>query len=183
MPNWAMGDIAVTGTCKEVLAFSNRFITGDKVSTLPGKRFFARSFIGVPRKILHGDIEDFFMNAKEDEVRTINLLVSFAWSAMSCLINGYPQQNPKECITLSEACVNDHVSVEIHTAETGIGFEEEITCSKTGCITNIERELVVFVCPECGESSSLASFEDPDDYECWNCGHEGLVPPAEEEAK
>jgi len=183
MPNWAMGDVSITGTRTEVLAFSDRFIADDAESTVPGKKYFARSFVDIPRKTLHGDIEDFFRHAAEDEERTMSLLVTFAWSAMSCLIDGYPQHNTKDCITLAEACVEDHVSVEIHTSETGMCFEEEITCDKSGFITNVERDLQRFVCPECGESSWLASFEDPDDYECWECSHEGLVPPSQEETK
>lgn len=29
MPNWAMGDVSITGTRTEVLAFSDRFIADD----------------------------------------------------------------------------------------------------------------------------------------------------------
>ena len=174
MPNWAMGDVFITGTRKEVLEFSDRFITEDSPSTVPGKRYFARSFVEIPRKTLRADIKDAFKTAAEGEERTMSIFVSFAWSATSCLIDGYPQNNTQECITLAEACVEDHVSVEIHTSEPGMCFEEEITCDYSGNITNIERDLSVFVCPECGEATCLSSFEDPDEAECWNCGHEGL---------
>lgn len=174
MPNWAMGDVFITGTRKKVLEFSDRFITEDNQSTVPGKRFFARSFIDIPRKTLRADIEDFFRHATDDEERTMSFFVSFAWSAMSCLIDGYPQSNTQECITLAEACVEDHVSVEIHTSEPSMCFEEEIACDYNGNTTNIRRDLSVFVCPECGATTCLSAFEDPDEAECCNCGHEGL---------
>ena len=44
MPNWAFGNVKVTGTREGVKSFVERFISSDDQSTVPGKRFFARSF-------------------------------------------------------------------------------------------------------------------------------------------
>lgn len=179
MPNWAIGSVDVTGTREAVLAFSDRFITSDEISTVPGRKFFARSFLEEFRESIRGEICEYFKSAVPEEKRSFNLGVMFAWSATSCVISGYPQQNPDECITLSEACVEDCVAVEIHTSETGMSFEEEIICDEDGNCSDIERDLVSYRCPECGEIWCLASFEDPDDYECCECGHEGLIPKEE----
>lgn len=180
MPNWAIGSVDVTGTREAVLAFSDRFITDDEISTVPGRKCFARSFLEESREDFRNEIKEFFKSAASDEKRTFNLGVMFAWSATSCMINGYPQANPNECITLAEACTEDCVSVEIHTSETGMCFEEEITCDEDGNCTDVERDMDSYRCPECGEVWCLASFEDPDDYECCECGHQGLVPREDE---
>lgn len=181
MPNWAIGSVDVTGTCEAALAFSDRFITSDKISTIPGRKYFARSFVEESREDFRNEISEYFKSAASDEKRTFNLGVMFAWSATSCTISGYPQQNSDECITLAEACMEDRVSVEIHTSETGMCFEEEIICDEKGNCSDEERDLIGYCCPECGEIWSLASFEDPDDYECCECGHEGLVLKEERE--
>lgn len=181
MPNWAIGPVDITGTRTAVLAFSDRFISDDEQRTVPGRRYFARSFLESPRELTRSDIMSVFEGSSETEERLFTLYISFAWSATSCMINGYPQQNQAECITLSEACIEDQVSVDIRTTEPGISFEEEIHCGKDGNCQDIEHELRVFKCPECGEPCSLASFEDPAEYLCCECGHEGMVPYETEE--
>ena len=50
MPNWAFGKVEVTGTRKGVKSFIERFISNDDPSTVPGKRFFARSFMNEKRQ-------------------------------------------------------------------------------------------------------------------------------------
>ena len=45
MPNWAFGYVNVTGTRDGIKSFIERFVSEDDPSTIPGKRFFARSFI------------------------------------------------------------------------------------------------------------------------------------------
>lgn len=44
MPNWAFGYVNVTGTRDGIKSFIERFVSEDDPSTIPGKRFFARSF-------------------------------------------------------------------------------------------------------------------------------------------
>ena len=43
MPNWAFGYVNVTGTRDGIKSFIERFVSEDDPSTIPGKRFFARS--------------------------------------------------------------------------------------------------------------------------------------------
>lgn len=45
MPNWAFGYVNVTGTRDGIKSFIERFVSEDDPSTIPGKRFFARSFM------------------------------------------------------------------------------------------------------------------------------------------
>lgn len=172
MPNWAMGEVQITGLKAGVSAFAKRFICDDQSES--GTRYFARSFTDTSEKALTESVEEFFKNAAVDEERTFCLDISFAWSAYSCLLDGYPQQFASQCITLSEACFEDHVSVEIRTSETGMCFEEFISCDSNGeCVSTCES-LKEYKCPECGETQCLASFEDPDEAECCECGCVGL---------
>lgn len=50
MPNWAFGYVNVTGTRDGIKSFIERFVSEDDPSTIPGKRFFARSFIQSKRQ-------------------------------------------------------------------------------------------------------------------------------------
>ena len=76
--------------------------------------------------------------------------------------------------TLVDACVEDHVSVEIHSAETGMCFEEEITCDESGDLFNSESDLSRCKCRNCGEISHFGSFEDLEEAECPECGECGF---------
>lgn len=50
MPNWSFGYVNVTGTRDGIKSFIERFVSEDDPSTIPGKRFFARSFIQSKRQ-------------------------------------------------------------------------------------------------------------------------------------
>lgn len=115
-----------------------------------------------------------FSEPAVDAKASYSFVASFAWSAYSCLIGGYPQNSPSECLTLSEACAEDGVSVIIQTSEPGICFEEHITCDDTGTVEHTEKDLLAYKCRHCGEITSFASFEDPDDQECPECGNCGF---------
>ena len=78
----------------------------------------------------------------------------------------YPQHHAEACLTLGDACVEDHVSVKVRTSETGLCFEECITCDLNGNIDYEEHDLSKFKCSKCGEVTHLSSFEDPDEQEC-----------------
>ena len=103
-----------------------------------------------------------------------SFLIMFAWSVWSCMIDGYPQRNDAECITLSEACMEDHVAVEIRSTETGMCFEEHVTCDEDGNLNHAERDLNRCKCRNCGEISYFGSFENLDDAECSECGECGF---------
>ena len=131
MPNWAFGYVNVTGTRDGIKSFIERFVSEDDPSTIPGKRFFARSFIQSKRQAFIDEAMKEFSEPAVDAKASYSFVASFAWSAYSCLIGGYPQNSPSECLTLSEACAEDGVSVMIQTSEPGICFEEHITCDDT----------------------------------------------------
>ena len=132
MPNWAFGNVKVTGTREGVKSFVERFISSDDQSTVPGKRFFARSFSEQKREQSVKDAMEEFEGKADNETAEHSFLIMFAWSVWSCMIDGYPQRNDAECITLSEACMEDHVAVEIRSTETGMCFEEHVTCDEDG---------------------------------------------------
>lgn len=56
MPNWAFGYVNVTGTRDGIKSFIERFVSEDDPSTIPGKRFFARSFIQSKRQAFIQDL-------------------------------------------------------------------------------------------------------------------------------
>lgn len=60
MPNWAFGNVKVTGTREGVKSFVERFISSDDQSTVPGKRFFCpelfRADARAERQGCHGRI-------------------------------------------------------------------------------------------------------------------------------
>lgn len=174
MPNWAVGEVKVTGTREGVKSFVERFISDDAPSTIPGKRFFARSFTHRKREQSLTEVMMDFEGHANDDICEHVLLVMFAWSVWSCIIEGYPQRNAAECITLSEACKEDCVSVEIHSAESGLCFEEHVTCDENGNLNHTERDLSRCKCRNCGEISHFGSFEDLDDAECPECGECGF---------
>ena len=174
MPNWAFGTVKVTGTREGVKSFVERFISSDDQSTVPGKRFFARSFSEQKREQSVKDAMEEFEGKADNETAEHSFLIMFAWSVWSCMIDGYPQRNDAECITLSEACMEDHVAVEIRSTETGMCFEEHVTCDEDGNLNHAERDLSRCKCRNCGEISLFGSFEDLDDAECSECGECGF---------
>ena len=174
MPNWAFGNVKVTGTREGITSFIERFVSEDEPSTVAGKRFFARSFIHEKRQELIDEAMAEFENKALEDTAEYTFVAMFAWSAYSCLIDGYPQQNKEECITLVDACVEDHVSVEIHSTETGMCFEEEITCDESGDLFNSESDLSRCKCRNCDEISHFGSFEDLEEAECPECGECGF---------
>ena len=152
MPNWACGNVEVTGKRDGVIAFVNRFLDiHGKTGKEPDTRFFARSFLDDDREWVISDVTRQTEADPENAAATVVFPVSFAWSAYSCVIDGYPQHNP-DCITLTEACQQDHVRVHIQTEEPGIFFEEDIFVDEHGRLTNSSQDLIM------RSSSSISSF-------------------------
>lgn len=174
MPNWAMGTVYVTGKQANVLAFSKRFITDDKPSTVEGIKYFARSFANNKREDVEQYIRSEFEGKGQEVETTVEIPMDFAWSAYSCLIAGYPQRSEGECITIQDACVMDQVDVEIRTTEPGMCFEEQISCDREGDLTNECYDLTSARCKHCGEVQGVGSFEDLDEVECYECGEVGF---------
>lgn len=89
MPNWAFGYVNVTGTRDGIKSFIERFVSEDDPSTIPGKRFFARSFIQSKRQAFIDEAMKEFSEPAVDAKASYSFVASFAWSAYSCLIGGY----------------------------------------------------------------------------------------------
>ena len=178
MPNWAMGQVTVKGEKAHIVSFVERFISHDDPSTIPGKKYFARSFLEAHRDTV---LQDMILPTDPSEPAELTFLASFAWSAHSCIVSGYPESHEDECITLIDACMEDLVDVEIRTSEPGLCFEEELICTQDGSFTETERDLSCVRCPHCGAYQSAGSFDDPDELECYECGEIGLVRCNDEE--
>jgi len=176
MPNWACGSVSITGTKSNVVSFVSRFIHDEGVETDQKHRFFARSFTNDKKQSVLDAVEEAFQEIPADAEYTFDLAVDFAWSAHSCLIDGYPQDNSQECITLSIACIADRVSVEITTEECGMCFTEYITCDKTGDLTSECEDFQEYKCKNCGEVMSLSPSDDPEEAECFECENLGFEP-------
>lgn len=133
MPNWSWGEISVNGYKKDVEAFCELFIFSDEEGSKK-KPFFARSFINSYTKEQFK--EEFFKDIGDFEVISVDFDAEFAWSAHSCLVEGYP--NKKDgCVTLKDACKKHNVGVSIEAEEPGMGFAESISCSPKGALSEV----------------------------------------------
>jgi len=179
MPNWACGTVSITGPKQNILKFADRFIYNEQADSdnKPEHRFFARSFSSYTQAGMTDEIEALFADTKPGTEATFSLPIDFAWSAYSCLIKGYPQDFAEECITLSDACKLDGVSVEIQTDEPGMCFEETITCDKDGNIDAQSCEMPAYTCPHCDATHAYPSFVGLDESACYECGEIGLTKP------
>ena len=185
MPNWAFGTATITGTESSVIKFVNRFIfDGDEDRDYENReqKYFARSFTNN----LHDDVlkklAEVFCGLSADDTGVFELPVDFAWSAQNCLIDGYPQDYPDYCITLSTACIEDQVSVEITTEEEDMSFREFINCDNQGQLSSNCKCIMPCKCRNCGSIFGLVSFNDAYKYSCYECGEVGLD-PVEEDAE
>ena len=179
MPNWAFGEVKVTGTKPCIKAFLQRFLQPTEPCAVEGKKYFARSFLYENRELYERDIEDLFHDHPEEK-DTFIIPAEFAWSAATCLIGRYPEIYPDTCISLREACHEDQVDVHITTTEYGMCFCEEITCTASGELEDKCSPLREAVCEKCRTIQSISCFEDYDEAVCCECSQEGLVPVKEE---
>ena len=76
MPNWAFGTVKVTGTREGIKSFVERFISSDDQSTVPGKRFFARSFSEHMREQSIKDAMEEFEGKADNETAEHMLVLS-----------------------------------------------------------------------------------------------------------
>lgn len=90
MPNWAMGTIEVTGKESGVISFVERFSDWHEPA-VPGKKYFARSIVDEDRSKLIKRIRYENHGRPKDINIQVDFEASFAWSAYSCLVSGYPQ--------------------------------------------------------------------------------------------
>lgn len=171
MPNWALGEISVSGTKQSVNNFISRFIYDDEVGTkdTSARKYFARSFINESKRLTEDEIDDNFKDIEIDDYGTYFFTVMFAWSGATCLIDGYPSRD-NECITIMDACKEDKVSVEINVEESGNLFEETISCDENGEYTYECEDMKIYKCKSCGYTEGIPSFYTLEDFECCECG-------------
>ena len=175
MPNWAYGNVEVTGERNGLLQFVLRF-SGHETGQHHDK-YFPSSFINTSKVDV---IVDIVKRTQNKAVATVVLPATFAWSAYKCLIKGYPQAHPDKFISLSDACIEDQVRAHIQTEEPGLYFEEDIVADETGEVKNSFMQLKTARCPKCGNEQGVASFMDLDELECIECGCGGLEMKEEE---
>lgn len=181
MPNWAFGDVEVTGTKAGVTSFSKRFIFPDGPRITPHVRIFGRSFHDDHREHIMSSIDAEFKGKSDDAVSTVTLSISFAYSANSCLISRYPVIDPVGCISLPDACKMDQVNVHLHTYLFDEGTEEDMTCTAEGVLVQETMDMIRAKCPHCGDVQSVVTTEDLKEATCCECGHTGLHVCTEED--
>ena len=182
MPDWAIGDVTVCGTKNAVSAFARRFIA-DQECMNADTRIFGQSYVYSTRDEVDSLIESSFQNTEENEMRTVVFQAGFAWAADYCLISNWPVKEPERYISLSEACIEDHVSTEVNTLILELYLEENIICTADGALTSRCADMLKGKCNHCGAIQSVASFEDLTEVECFECGRTGFSVYEEEERK
>jgi hypothetical protein len=127
IPNWCGGVVTVSGKPENVKEFCKLFLFEEDTDNEDiNKKYFARSFIHSKWKAFEEEM------GFKDNPNEVQFVVDFAWSAWSCLIEGYPQEFKDTCVTLKWACKKYDVKVDITTEELGMCFEEEIKADKKG---------------------------------------------------
>jgi len=174
MPNWASGAVSVTGRKDSALNFARRFIYEDAQRDLAKPYYFARSFAQDSWGETIEIINNLFDGVPAGTESKLNMDIEFAWSASSCLLFDNSNKIPGS-ITLSDACIEDNVSVEIKTEESDLGFIENITCGKDGSVTFQTQDMPVYVCPVCGSEYFIKSYMDISEFECMLCEKTGLI--------
>ena len=181
MPNWAMGSVEVTGKAAGVISFVERFLDWND-QEVPKKKYFARSIVDEDRSSLIKRIRHENHGRPKDINIQVDFEASFAWSAYSCLVSGYPQAAADVCIPLEQACRDDGVSVQIYTEESGNWFEEDLRCDSEGNISYSSKDLTLVCCRHCGEKQGISSRANLDEVECCECGQIGFDYVKKEEA-
>ena len=162
MPNWCFGMVSVSGKPEKVKEFCKLFVFADEANKDNSKqgKYFAKSFV-------QQDWASFVKDYDLGDTTGVDFSVDFAWSAWSCLIEGYPQRNKRHCITLKSACKKYGVKVEIKTEEPSLGFEEIIVADKVDVFYD-SKKMPLFECV-CGATQYVSSDTDLKDIECWDC--------------
>ena len=162
IPNWCTAQIQVTGKdATSVEAFCKHFIFDEEVDKEGKKEYFARSFANVPWKYFKKEVG----LGKHKEVE---FGIDFAWSAHSCIIEGYPDGG--DLITLSDACKKHKVYVTIDTEEEGMGFEEHIECNEKGKLVKQDCvDMPEYQCLKCKEKQMMPTHYDTEDESCYSC--------------
>lgn len=119
MPNWAETDMAVVIPSRNVDGFMALFLSHDPKENEGKKEYFGRTFLN-----------DMHEEKNSHGMSCLRISCDCAWSAWSCLFEGYPGEGEDgtRCPTLKEAVDRFEVRrMTLHSSEQGIGFEETAT--------------------------------------------------------
>jgi hypothetical protein len=170
MPNWSSGNISISGKKENVKEFLKFFVYQDEANGEElDRRYFARSFVqeNTYQELIDKYKEEF--ENKEENI-SIDIYTEFAWSVYSCLIDGYPQQEPNKNLTIIEALLKYPVNISIETEEPGMGFEEEIYYNTENTeLEYKEYDMPVYVCKKCGCEIIAPTDLDMSELECYEC--------------
>lgn len=127
MPNWCYGILSISNIredeFKEVESFFLKY-GGDN----PITKYFARTFL---------TDSDWYDNEGE-------IVFDCAWSVYSCMIDGYPQEDPKNLLTLEELLeIFPNIEIKIESKEPCIGFIEYITGDRYGITYESEEAIEI----------------------------------------
>ena len=86
MPNWAFGDVDVTGTKAAVTSFSERFIFKEEPRTTPGKRIFGRSFHEIVSEDLQAKLKRMPDDARAKLRQTLERIINEGSGGLICII-------------------------------------------------------------------------------------------------
>lgn len=169
MPNNCHFSMVAKGKPKDLKNFLKYFIYEQEEGKKKGK-YFARTFLDSYKTYSY-----FIKEHKKEISRGEVCIVGWcAWSVTSCMISGYPQKEGNEnCITIMEACKKNKINVKIDSAESGMGFEEHITCDEEGDLTEETNDMPQFECKKCKSTQTESTDTDLNDLECCNCGSTG----------
>lgn len=167
-------DFIVLSAVSIANAFGGPYREQREAMYLERSKKYSTSELEVLAQMLAEVVDEMEQNPDQDMLGELFMALGLANEWKGQFFTPYPQRNDAECITLSEACMEDHVAVEIRSTETGMCFEEHVTCDEDGNLNHAERDLSRCKCRNCGEISLFGSFEDLDDAECSECGERGF---------
>jgi hypothetical protein len=117
MPNWTETEMAVVLPTRNVKAFKDLFLSQNPKENEGKKEYFGRTFI-----------DDSSEEKNKLGLSCLHVTCECAWSAYSCLIEGYPGGDGHHCPTIKEAIDKNEVKrLTLYSKEPGIGFEETMT--------------------------------------------------------
>lgn len=161
MPNWADGVVAMRGNTRtDIRNFILHFLFDNRKEVLaeyklsPEYEYFPRAFLDVVQTVDFQDVINSITEDEDSKTFYLELNASFAWSASICLVDGKESyfrekdgsRSKSPLITLSEACAEHKVTVELYTEELGMDFNEHILVNSDGIIKIDEA----YACPTGG---------------------------------
>jgi hypothetical protein len=166
MPNNCYFQMTAKGKTKDLKQFLKYFIYANEEGKKKGK-YLARTFLDN-----YNSYNDFIKQHK-DEINKgeVEIMGWCAWSCWSCWFEGYPQDNPKTCVTLDTITKKYNINVYVESEETGMEFEETID-NEFGELLYSNRKMPIWSCKKCKAKQSFPSHynkSDMEDQTCYEC--------------